>query len=68
MTPKTGDTVRSKCGRHRATYDPEWSPSKPWATFHNGTACNAFATLAEAKRHLTTVHGAVFAPLPQEDA
>jgi len=61
---KPGDTVRSKCGAHRATYDPDWSPSKPWATFHNGTACNAFATLAEAKRHLSEVHGAEFEDTP----
>lgn len=59
MTYKHGDTVRSKCGRHRTTYQPDWSPMKPWATFNNGTACNAFATLSEAKRHLQE-HGAVF--------
>lgn len=57
---KLGTTVRSKCQRHRATYQPDWSPSKPWATFSNGTACNAFATLAEAKGHLTRGHGAQF--------
>lgn len=57
---KPGDTVRSKDGYHRATYEPDWSPSKPWATFHHGTACNAFATLEQAKQHLTKEHGAVF--------
>lgn len=60
MPHKQGETVRSKCGNHRATYDPQWSALKPWATFNNGTACHAFATLAEAKRHLIKDHGAKF--------
>lgn len=59
MPHKQGETVRSKCGRHRTTYQPDWSAMKPWATFNNGTACNAFATLSEAKRHLQE-HGAKF--------
>lgn len=38
MTHKIGDTLRTKCGFGRITYHPDWSESKPWATYRHGTA------------------------------
>lgn len=34
----TKDTYRTKCGRGRVSYHPEWSPSQPWVTYIDGTA------------------------------
>jgi len=31
-------TVRSKCGKARATYRPDWSEAQPWVTYIRGTA------------------------------
>lgn len=42
---KSGDTVRSKCGRARLSYHPEWSEMLPWASYKNGTAGRHFGTL-----------------------
>lgn len=44
---KIGDTYRSahKIGGARLTYQPNWSPSQPWASFINGTAGRHFPTL-----------------------
>lgn len=36
--PVHPDTYRTKCGRGRTTYHPEWSESQPWATYIDGTA------------------------------
>jgi hypothetical protein len=48
-----GHTVRSKCGTARLTYQPDWSPSQPWASFKNGTAGRHFGTLDLGIRQLT---------------
>lgn len=32
------DTVRSRCGRARLSYHPEWSTERPWASYVDGTA------------------------------
>lgn len=42
------NAVRSVCGRARVEYDPVWSSAKPWGTFANGTALNAFYSLSTA--------------------
>lgn len=48
---KPWDTYRTKCGRGRITYHPEWSASKPWASYWLGMAGAAFATVGEADMH-----------------
>lgn len=47
-----GYTIRTSCGKGRITYDPVWSPSKPWQTFENGTATNSFPELSQAMRRM----------------
>ena len=41
---KEGDKFRTTCGRGRISYHPEWSPSKPWASYTNGAAGLHFAS------------------------
>lgn len=43
---KPGQSIR--CGNWRIKFDPEWSPSKPYATFREGTAGVRFATVEAA--------------------
>lgn len=37
-TYKVGDTIYSKCRRARIVYQPNWSPSRPWASYRDGSA------------------------------
>lgn len=45
------DTYRTKCGRGRVSYHPEWSPSQPWASYIDGTAGRHFPGLLEAQAY-----------------
>jgi hypothetical protein len=45
-----GHTVRSKCGRARVTYRPDWDAERPWIGYYNGTA----------EKHHATVRGGMF--------
>ena len=47
MTPDTLETHRTKCGRGRVTYHPEWSEERPWATYRNGSAGAHVANLQD---------------------
>ena len=33
-----GETFRSKCGRARITYHPDWDSERPWVSYIRGTA------------------------------
>lgn len=48
-----GTTVRTKCGHARLTYNPDWSPSRPWCSYKNGTAGRQFASLELGMQQLT---------------
>lgn len=45
---KIGDTYRTKCGRGRISYHPEWSTSKPWVSYTHGSAGLHFTNPEEA--------------------
>jgi hypothetical protein len=49
--PVEYDTYRTTCGRGRVTYRADWSPSRPWASYINGTAGQHFTTLDEARTY-----------------
>lgn len=49
-----GDTYRSSCGYGRATYNPEWSASKPWTVVVCGTVINHLPTFDMARELLRT--------------
>lgn len=49
---QVGLTVRSKCGKGRISYQPDWSPSLPWATIFRGTAGAHFYSFRIAQRRL----------------
>lgn len=56
--PETDDyvthhTVRSRCQNARLTYQPDWSPTKPWASYQCGTAGAHYGTLEEGIAALT---------------
>lgn len=40
----------------RVQYHSEWSKSKPWAAYVNGTATQSFATLEEAREYFKSFH------------
>lgn len=48
---KQGQSIRALSGKVRVEYDPEWSPSKPYATFIQGTAGPRFGALIYAIDH-----------------
>lgn len=54
--PKQGDTYRTRCGRGRITYDPEFYRTRPWVTVVGGTVCNSYGSFADAEHHLTQYH------------
>lgn len=37
-----GETFRSKCGRARITYRPDWDAERPWVSYIDGTAGRHF--------------------------
>jgi hypothetical protein len=43
-----GHTYRTACGRGRISYRPDWSISKPWASYIDGTAGQHFVVEADA--------------------
>jgi hypothetical protein len=47
-----GSTWRSACGGARATYRGDWSLSRPFVTYINGTAGMQFPTLRGALSYL----------------
>lgn len=47
-------TYRTKCGRARATYHPEWYAARPWVTYIDGTAGQHFATPMAAAEYFRT--------------
>lgn len=47
-----GHTIRSACGRARATYHPEWSATDPWVTYIDGTAGRHFSSHSAAMAYL----------------
>ena len=49
---KEWDTVRSVCGKARLTYHFEWSVSKPWCSFRNGTTGLHFETLYQGINYM----------------
>lgn len=51
-TFKPWDTFYSDGASARLTYHPEWSPSKPWASFQHGTAGAHFETPRAGIRYL----------------
>lgn len=48
-------------GKARASYHPEWSKSRPWASYINGTAGQQFSTLESAEAHFLRLG---FKPIP----
>ena len=44
-----GHAIRTKCGRGRITYRPDWSPSYPWLGYRNGTVGACYASPEAAK-------------------
>ncbi len=56
---KVGTTFRTKSGRARATYRPDYDKSKPWITYIDGEAGYHFATLQDAVRYLRLEKGLV---------
>lgn len=58
ITVVPGTTVRTIRGTNcRATYHPEWSPSKPWSVYIDGAAVNNFATLEQACARIVKAGG-----------
>jgi hypothetical protein len=45
---KVGHTFRTKCGRGRVAYRPDWYASCAWITYWNGVAELHFETPEEA--------------------
>jgi len=58
-------TIRSVCGKARATHHPEWSADKPWVTYINGTARRHFETERQAVAYLKGYGGFKF---PEEQS
>lgn len=52
-------TFRSWGGTARVTYDPQWSPTRPWGIFIDGTAVTNRASLMDATFYCADRHGAV---------
>lgn len=49
-----GHDVRSKCGKARASFRPDWSQKNPWAVYVNGTATLHCTDLDHVRRYLAT--------------
>ena len=43
----------------RVSYKPEWSPSRPYITYRNGTAGMSYETLRQAAQGLGADHRAI---------
>ena len=59
LTHSLGTTYRTKCGRGRITYQADWSPSMPWASYWDGTAGRHFVTVPAASEYFYETHRAV---------
>lgn len=46
-------TVRSTCQNARLSYQPQWSPTRPWASYQCGTAGAHYSTLEDGIAALT---------------
>lgn len=42
------DTYRTRCGRGRASFHGEWSASRPWTLYWDGTAVASAASIGDA--------------------
>lgn len=47
-------TYKTDNGASRVTYHSEWSKSKPWCCYRDGTATINFATLGEARKYFSS--------------
>lgn len=50
-----GTDWRTVCGHGRAHYRPDWSLSKPYVTYRDGTAGRHFATLQECADYFASL-------------
>lgn len=49
---KLGHTIRTRDGKGRITYQPDWSQSMPWASYRNGTAGRLYASVGAARQDI----------------
>lgn len=49
---KPWETYRSRNGRARLTYHPEWDKERPWVGYIDGTAGRHYANLNGAKQDM----------------
>lgn len=47
---EVGETIRGPLGR--ATYEPDFAPTRPWKIVVNGTVVNRVATKAQAQERV----------------
>lgn len=53
-TPATGTNWRTQCGHGRASYHPEWSAERPYATYRDGVAGQHFASLEACAQYFAS--------------
>lgn len=53
-----GQTFRTLGGSARITFRPDWSPSRPWCVYVNGTALRHEVSVMTAAHYLAARHGA----------
>ena len=54
---KSWETYRSEDGRARVVFHPEWSESKPWCSYIDGTAGRQYPTLLAAAATMRELYG-----------
>lgn len=45
------EDLRTKCGKGRAAYKPEWSPEKPWSLYWKGEAMLCVTSRHQAEQY-----------------
>jgi len=61
---KPWTTIRTRCGRGRITYHPEWSPSQPWASYWLGSAGRHFVSTNAADHYFHYMRQTRLEPTP----